>query len=56
MKEKVSKPDKTGVWVKGWYEFLFYHYSPEDTGRQQKAFRKANQAIEKMIASGREKE
>ena len=65
--EKVSRPDKAGVWIKGGVLGLFdikrngiaevYPYGvDEHIHRSDDYYHIANQAIEKMIASAREKE
>lgn len=63
--EKVSRPDRTGVWVRGGIPLNWNNISPIDdlevySWCQEPATPKgtaiiANQAIEKMIASAREK-
>jgi hypothetical protein len=67
VKEKVSRPDVTGGWVPRKALELFsikYHlysevcpFGPENHAHDPTGFQEiANQAIEKMIASAREKE
>jgi len=70
VKEKVSKPDNTGVWVRGdsspLADWILDYETPYEEIKPFKGYAKpsgtliagrtANQAIEKMIASAREKE